>query len=125
MLVGYQPTGIKPFDFVRPGTETSNTARLLLSALATYNLLSLAESASPFEVDPAGEFEYKAAFNTSSTLRFRMSITETLLSFALATYRMLPFLFNNNSLGLSPTATSPTSFFLPGIIYQHFISTPG
>src|SRR4051812_11694268 len=111
MLVGYQPTGINPFDLLLPGTETSNTARQLLSAFATYNFFSSAESASPFEVEPSGASGNKAAFRTSTTFRFLVSITDTLLSFALATYKMLPVLFSNISLGLSPVAILSTSFF--------------
>ena len=34
-LVGYHPTGMNPFETLRPGSETSRTAKLLLSALAT------------------------------------------------------------------------------------------
>src|SRR6266542_1040475 len=39
-FVGYHPTGIKPFDLLCPGFETSNTARQLLSALAMYKVFS-------------------------------------------------------------------------------------
>src|ERR1022692_3240597 len=38
--VGYQPVGIKPLDLLSPGLLTSNTARQLLSALATYSVFS-------------------------------------------------------------------------------------
>src|SRR3990170_5703176 len=47
IFVGYQPTGIKPFERLLPGVDTSNTARQLLSALATYKVFSLADKASP------------------------------------------------------------------------------
>src|SRR5215210_4581331 len=110
ILVGYQPTGIKPFDLLLPFTDTSNTARQLLLALATYKLFSLVDKASPLDEEPSGALAYKAAFKTSSTFRFFILMTETLLSLALATYRMLPLLLSNNSLGLSPTGISSTNF---------------
>ena len=55
-LVGYQPTGINPFDLLKPGLLTSKTARQLLSALAMYNVFSFALSAKPLVVLPLGAF---------------------------------------------------------------------
>ena len=52
--VGYQPTGINPFDLLLPGLLTSNTARQLLSALAMNNVFSSALKARPLVVEPGG-----------------------------------------------------------------------
>ena len=83
--VGYQPTGINPLLLLLPGLLTSNTARQLLSALAIYNVFSSALNATLLVVEPGIELGYSAAFNVSSTFRSLISITETLLSLALAT----------------------------------------
>src|SRR5580698_8660076 len=101
--VGYQPTGIKPFDNPAPGVLTSNTARQLLSALATYKVLSSLLRASALVVGPGSELGYRAAFSVSTTFRSRISITETLLSLALATNSHRPFVVRHISFGLSPT----------------------
>src|SRR4029079_3580984 len=55
-LVGYQPVGINPLLLVKPGLLTSNTARQLLSAFATYKVFSSSLRATPFEVEPLGAF---------------------------------------------------------------------
>src|SRR6185312_12533300 len=101
--VGYQPTGMRPFDSPPPGLLTSNTARQLLSALATYRVFSSPLSASALVVDPGREPGYSAAFSVSTTFRLRRSITDTLLSFALATKSQRPLRVRHMSLGLSPT----------------------
>ena len=51
-LVGYQPVGIKPFELLFPGFDTLNTAKQLLSALATYKVFSSSDKASPLVVAP-------------------------------------------------------------------------
>ena len=53
--VGYQPTGIKPIDWLEPGWLTSNTARQLLSALAIYSVFSFSLNATPLVVDPPSD----------------------------------------------------------------------
>src|SRR5215468_9672191 len=53
-LVGYQPVGINPLLLLAPGSLTSNTARQLLSAFATYKVFSSSLNATPFEVEPLG-----------------------------------------------------------------------
>src|SRR6266536_2314253 len=55
-FVGYQPVGINPVLLLWPGLVTSNTARHLLSALAMYKFFSSPFNATPFEVEPLGEF---------------------------------------------------------------------
>src|SRR6266568_3584149 len=50
--VGYQPTGIKPSERLLPGTLTSKTAIMLLSALATKSVRSSGDSARLFGVEP-------------------------------------------------------------------------
>src|ERR1041385_3680058 len=52
--VGYQPTGMKPSERLRPGAATSKTATLLLSALATNRVFSSGDNAKLFGVDPGG-----------------------------------------------------------------------
>src|SRR6185312_350587 len=111
--VGYQPTGMNPLDLQDPGRLTSNTARQLLSALAMYRVLLSLLSATPFVVDPARDAGYSAAFKVSITSPFLISITETLLSFALATKRNFPFFVRQISFGLSPTAIRRIIFFNP------------
>src|ERR1700683_4567322 len=101
--VGYQPTGINPFDLLDPGWLTSNTARQLSSALATYKVLSSLLRASALVVEPGSELGYRAAFSVSTTFRSRISITETLLSLAFATNSQRPFFVRHISFGLSPT----------------------
>src|SRR5882672_4889792 len=50
--VGYQPTGMKPSERLWPGALTSNTATMLLSALATKRVRSSGESARLLGVEP-------------------------------------------------------------------------
>ena len=85
--MGYQPVGINPILELNPFFVTSNTAKLLLSALATYNLDSVSFKASPLVVEPLGAFGNKAQFKTSTILSVFVSTTATLLSFAFATYK--------------------------------------
>ena len=88
--VGYQPVGMKPRETEAPGRDTSNTASVLLSALATSSVLPSALSASPFGVDPAGMFGNIAVSRRSVTRSFLVSITSTRLVFAHATKRREP-----------------------------------
>src|SRR5271165_3382820 len=53
-LVGYQPTGMNPSDRLCPRRETSITARLLTSALATHRVLPLGAIARLLGVLPCG-----------------------------------------------------------------------
>src|SRR5688572_10181748 len=112
-LVGYQPVGINPFDELAAGLLISKTARQLLSALAIYNVFSLALNASPLVVDPFGASGYKAVLKVSITLRSGTLITETELSLAFATKRYLPFFVRQISLGLSPTGIESVIILLP------------
>src|SRR6266498_3998811 len=52
--VGYHPTGMKPSERLLPGALTSNTATLLLSALATNSVFSSGDKARLFGVEPGG-----------------------------------------------------------------------
>ena len=81
--VGYQPVGMNPNDRLLPGCATSNTARQLLSALATSSLFWA--RASPLGVLPAGALGYSDVTMVSSTFRVFTSITDTALSLAQAT----------------------------------------
>src|SRR5579872_3971247 len=94
---------MKPLDAPAPGLLTSNTARQLLSASATYKVRSSLLRATALVVEPGSELGYSAAFNVSTTFRLRISITDTLLSFALATNSHRPFFAMHISFGLSPT----------------------
>src|SRR5215204_6216444 len=102
-LVGYQPVGTKPLLLLSPGLLTSKTARQLLSALAMYKVFSSVLNARPLEVEPGGASEKSAALNVSITFNVCVLMTETELSFALATNKSFPLFDKHNSLGLSPT----------------------
>jgi hypothetical protein len=52
--VGYQPVGMKPSTWLRPLSETSMTATVLLSALATGSRFSSGDKLTEFGVDPGG-----------------------------------------------------------------------
>src|SRR6266436_9354853 len=54
--VGYHPTGMKPSEWLRPGAVTSNTAMLLLSALATNRVFPSGVKARLLGVEPEGRF---------------------------------------------------------------------
>ena len=97
--VGYQPTGMNPSDFDLPKSSTSKTAKQLLSAFAMYNFSSSSDRAMPLVDEPSNEFGNKAAFKTSISFPFSRSITETELSFALATKRVFPFFVKTISFG--------------------------
>src|SRR5689334_23801282 len=103
-LVGYQPTGIKPFDLLLPGIDISNTARQLLSALAIYNIFSFSLNASPLLVEPLGASGYSAVLSVSTSFFVFVLIMETVLSFAMATNKYCPFLLSTISLGWLPVA---------------------
>src|SRR5690349_18959908 len=121
--VGYQPTGIKPFDLLLPGSVTSNTAIQLLSAFAIYKIFSSALKATLFVVEPGTELGYKAALSVSITLRCPIFTTDTLLSLALATYNHLPFFDKHISFGLSPTATLSV-IFRDAVLKTFILSLP-
>src|SRR2546429_6820309 len=59
--VGYQPAGMKPSERLLPGVLTSNTASVLLSALATKSICSSGERARLFGVEPGGDCGERAA----------------------------------------------------------------
>src|ERR1700754_5065752 len=109
--LGNQPVGTNPSDWLEPGLVTSNTARQLLSALAIYKVLSSLLRATELLVVPLSGVGDTAVFRVSSTLALRTSITDTVLSLALATYRYFPFREMHRSFGLSPTATASSSLF--------------
>ena len=52
--VGYQPVGMKPSTWLRPGRDTSTTATALLSALATSRVSPLGARWTAFGVLPGG-----------------------------------------------------------------------
>jgi len=66
----------------------SKTAKQLLSALATYNILLSSLNARPLVVEPVGESGYKAVLSVSITLFLAKSITETELSLALKYFKI-------------------------------------
>jgi hypothetical protein len=76
---------MNPLGWLLPGWDTSKTERQLLSAFAMYKVFSSALSATLLVVDPEGASGKRPVCRVSITLRFLMSMTETLLSFALAT----------------------------------------
>ena len=67
------------------------------------NFLCVASKQILLVVEPLGELGYKAASKVSMTCFVLVSITETLLSLALHTYKYLPSGDTSISLGLSPT----------------------
>src|SRR5436190_11499799 len=94
---------MNPLLLLCPGLLTSKTARQLLSALAIYKVFSSVLNARPLDVEPGGAFGKSAALNISITFNVCVLMTETELSFALATYKSLPLFDKHNSFGLSPT----------------------
>src|SRR4029078_12141933 len=52
--VGYHPVGMKPRDRLLPGLLTSNTATVLLSALAINSVCSSGDNVRLLGVDPGG-----------------------------------------------------------------------
>src|SRR6266545_6229254 len=99
--VGYQPTGMKPSERLLPGALTSNTAMLLLSALATNSVFSSGDKARLFGVEPGGRPGYSEAESVSSVLPLSVSSTVTLFRAALATYKTLPDVVRDISQGCS------------------------
>ena len=83
--VGYQPVGMNPSGVLAPGSFTLTTARWLVLALATRRIDSSGESASELGVHPAGAAGSMAVPIVSTALPAAVSITVTVLRFALAT----------------------------------------
>src|SRR6185436_16311719 len=88
--VGYQPTGRKPSGRLRPGRDTSKTARQLLSAFATTRLRPSRSSATAFGVLPVGARGSTEVTMVSVVRAAATSTTETVLWFAFATKRRAP-----------------------------------
>src|SRR5688572_13030496 len=78
-LVGNQPVGIKPSERARPRVSTSNTATLLLVALATNSSSPSGESARLFGIEPGGELGNKDAVSCSITRPLAVSMMLTVL----------------------------------------------
>src|ERR1044071_1306943 len=109
--VGYQPTGMNPSERLLPGTPTSNTARLLLSALATNSVFSSGDRARLLGVEPGGRPGCRDAVNVSSVLPVPVSNTVTLFRAALATYRIRPDAANTISQGCACVGQRAVTWF--------------
>src|SRR4029453_5194066 len=99
--VGYQPTGMKPSERLWPNSDTSNTANVLMLALATNKIFSSGVSARLFGVEPGGEFGCSSAQRVSRALPVSVSRIVTVLRLAFATNRCLPDLLSTISFGCS------------------------
>ena len=77
-----------------------------------YKVFSSGLNAKPLVVEPCGAFGYKEAVSVSITLFVGKSITDTELSFALATNKYLPFFEIQKSLGWLPVAIVPVNVLL-------------
>src|SRR3954471_5406360 len=105
--VGYQPVGMNPRTAAAPGRETSTTATVLLSALATSRVAPSGERPRPLGVLPGGAAGSRAMPILSRAVRAARSTTQTSLVLAQATKRRPPSFESTMALGCSPTATSP------------------
>src|SRR6516225_3543709 len=94
---------MKPRGALAPGVLTLTTARLLVLALATNSIDSSGESASALGVLPGGALGSMAVPIVSIGFPAAVSITVTVLRFALATKRILPPRARSISLGCSWT----------------------
>src|SRR5262249_25382960 len=99
--------GMNPSTWLLPAFETSTTATVLLSALATSRRESSGERLTWFGVDPGGALGYNAIAICSTARRPSTSRTHTALVLAQATNRRFPSLVIAIALGCSPTAISP------------------
>ena len=107
-LVGNQPTGMNPSDLALPAVSTSNTATLLLLALATKSSSPSGESARLLGIEPGGAFGNNDAVSLSVTRPVAVSITLTELRFASAT-NSRPSGASSISFGCAPTGHRATS----------------
>src|SRR3954469_12074781 len=105
--VGYQPVGKTPRTAAAPGRETSPTATVLLSALATSRVRPSGESPRRLGVLPGGAAGSRAIEMRSFAVREARSATQTSLVLAQATKRRPPSFESTMALGCSPTAISP------------------
>src|SRR3954449_4842874 len=106
--VGYQPVVRNPRTAPAPGRETSTTATVLLSALATSRVRPSGESPRPLGVLPGGAAGSRAIEMRCLAVREARSATQTSLVLAQATKRRPPSLERVMALGCSPTAISPS-----------------
>ena len=104
--VGYQPVGMKPRKRLSPGSATSTTATVLLSAFATSSVWPSGESASALGVEPGGALGESATPIRSTVWRVARSTTETALVLAQATKSRRASLEKAIAFGCSPTAIS-------------------
>src|SRR5438105_964847 len=102
--VGYQPTGMNPREWLCPRLLTSNTAMLLLQALATNNFVSSGDSARLLGVEPGRAVGEREASSVSKVRPVAVSRTVTVLRLALATNKCRADLVSAISLGCSPVA---------------------
>src|SRR5690348_7615311 len=75
-----------------------------------YKVFSSGLSATPLVVEPCGASGYSDAVNVSITFFVNVFITETELSFELATNKYFPFCVMHKSFGLSPTLMVSINF---------------
>ena len=120
--VGYQPTGIKPFDLLMPGLLTSKTARQLLSALAMYKVFSSSLNATPLVVEPCRESGYKAAFKCFKHLTLLNIDYRNTIIIGISNKQILPIFCKHISFGLSPTAILLVNLFV--LVLKTIILSP-
>src|SRR3954451_21944596 len=97
--VGYQPVGMKPRTRLSPGRETSTTATVLLSALATSRVRPSGDRPRALGVLPGGAAGSRASPIRSRAVRDARSTTHTSLVLAQATKRRAPSFARARALG--------------------------
>ena len=122
--VGYQPTGTHPSTVLRSPFDTSTTATVLLSALATSSLVPSGDSARLFGVVPTGAFGYNATEICSFADRDARSTTQTAFVFAHATNSRVPSFDWSIAFGWGPTAISPSGCQRVRRKHQDLSTTP-
>src|SRR5215203_3346250 len=100
--VGYQPVGMRPRTTLAPGRETSTTATVLLSALATRSVWPSGDRPRPLGVLPGGVAGLRASEICSLAARAARSTTQTALVLAQATNSRPPSFDRAMAFGCSP-----------------------
>src|ERR1043166_7708100 len=98
---------MNPSTSLAPGFDTSTTATVLLSALATSSRLPSGDRLTWFGVDPGGAFGNIAIEICSTAAARATSIAQTAFVLAHATNSRRPSLVIASAFGCSPVAISP------------------
>jgi len=100
-----------------------NTARQLLSALATYKVFSSSLKDNALVVDPLGAPGYKPASNVSNTFLFEYQLRRRNYHWHLLQKIVVIFAMHI-SFGLSPTLISAINLCIPVSKNQNLITSP-